>query len=120
MENAPRSEQPVKAPFDFSEYTQPEAPQEVEVAAETPFDFSKYQGGQKTFEEISDDISKENQLTKVYDFSDDNIASGGPILRDATPAEIYDKGRRDQQAEQSAQRGSKLGGNTIQKLIRRG
>lgn len=120
MENTPHQEQPTKTPFDFSEYTQPTTPEVVESSTDTPFDFSEYQGGQKSFEETSEEINEHNRLTKGYDFSDENIASGGPILRDLTPTELHGNAEREERTEQLTPPQVKLGSRIAQKLFHRG
>lgn len=117
MENTPRQEKPTESPFDFSKYTQPEV---AEPSSDDAFDFSEYQGGQKSFEEVTEEINEHNRLTKTYDFSDENIASGGPIQRDLTPAEIAENSKAALAAEQLAQSKRKFGSNIARKFFRRG
>jgi hypothetical protein len=130
---APTVEQPAESstdnPFDFGKYNTPEEEtnRPVDASAEAPadgvFDFGKYQNGQelpKTFEQVGAEISEEAQLTKRFDLSDANIAAGGPVLRDATPAEIAEQRERDQVAEQLAARKDTLARRIAAKLLRRG
>lgn len=108
MEHAPSPEQPAKHPFDFSKYNQPEVPEVVEPT-ESPFDFSAYNKPTPTAEEQI----AEAERFRTWDFSDENIAAKGPTRRDMTPDEIFEAGKR---AEQAA-RQQKAGGSVVSRLV---
>lgn len=107
-EEAVAPEQSVESPFDFSKYNQPEAPEVIELT-ESPFDFSAYNKPTPT----ADEQIAEAERFRTWDFSDENIAAKGPTRRDMTPDEIFEAGKR---AEQAA-RQQKAGGSVVSRLV---
>lgn len=120
MENAPtptndNQPEPVLNQPDVAETAQ------TDVPVVPVFNFSSEQPVvQKTFEETTNDINDQSQATQVFDPSDANIESGNSILRDLTPAEIEEKAKNDQNAEQLATSKGKFVSNIMNKLFHRG
>lgn len=102
-------EEPVKNPFDFSEFRDPapetesESGQTEKAMADNPaFDFSEFRDAdepKKTPEEAYDEMREASRIANTFDFSDEHIASGADVVRPRTPQEIYELGKADRQAE---------------------